>query len=68
VRVRARARARGGEPGTLRGEFECSAFGIVPGTQVRLIERKPSIVLACGQTSIAVEDEIGREIYVRPAV
>ena len=45
-----------------------AAFGIVPGSQVRLIERKPSIVLACGQTSIAVEDEIGREIYVRPAI
>jgi DtxR family transcriptional regulator, Mn-dependent transcriptional regulator len=45
-----------------------AAFGVVPGSLVRLIERKPSVVLACGQTSIAVEDEIGREIYVRPAV
>lgn len=45
-----------------------AAFGVVPGSQVRLIERKPSVVLACGQTSLAVEDEIGREIYVRPAV
>jgi DtxR family Mn-dependent transcriptional regulator len=43
-----------------------AAFGVVPGSHVRLIERKPSVVLACGQTSIAVEDEIGREIYVRP--
>lgn len=43
-----------------------AAFGVVPGTNVRLIERKPSVVFACGQTSIAVEDEIGREIYVRP--
>lgn len=45
-----------------------AAFGVVPGSQIRLIERKPSVVMACGQTSIAVEDEIGREIYVRPAV
>lgn len=45
-----------------------AAFGVVPGSKVRLVERKPSVVLACGQTSIAVEDEIGREIYVRPAV
>jgi DtxR family transcriptional regulator, Mn-dependent transcriptional regulator len=45
-----------------------AAFGLVPGSQIRLIERKPSVVLACGQTSLAVEDEIGREIYVRPAV
>jgi DtxR family Mn-dependent transcriptional regulator len=43
-----------------------AAFGVVPGSQVRLIGRKPSVVLGCGQTSIAVEDEIGREIYVRP--
>jgi DtxR family transcriptional regulator, Mn-dependent transcriptional regulator len=43
-----------------------AAFGVVPGSEVRLIERLPSVVLACGQTSIAVEDEIGREIYVRP--
>ncbi len=43
-----------------------AAFGVVPGSDVRLIERRPSVVLACGQTSIAVEDEIGREIYVRP--
>lgn len=45
-----------------------AAFGVVPGSVVRLVERKPSVVLACGQTSIAVEDEIGREIYVRPAL
>ena len=45
-----------------------AAFGVVPGSQVRLVERKPSVVLACGHTSIAVEDEIGREIYVRPTV
>jgi DtxR family Mn-dependent transcriptional regulator len=44
-----------------------AAFGVVPGSQVRLVERKPSVVLACGQTSLAVEDEIGREIYVRPS-
>ena len=43
-----------------------AAYGIVPGSQVRLIARRPSVVLACGQTSIAVEDEIGREVFVRP--
>ncbi|HUP46382.1 MAG TPA: metal-dependent transcriptional regulator [Thermoanaerobaculia bacterium] len=43
-----------------------ASFGVVPGTTLRLIERKPSVVFSCGHTSIAVEDEIGREIYVRP--
>jgi len=42
-----------------------AAFGVVPGSQLRLIEKKPSVVFACGQTSIAVEEESGREIYVR---
>lgn len=45
-----------------------AAFGVVPGSEVRLVERKPSVVLSCGHTSLAVEDEIGREIYVRPTV
>jgi DtxR family Mn-dependent transcriptional regulator len=44
-----------------------ASFGVVPGSVLRLLERKPSVVMACGPTSIAVEDEIGREIYVRPA-
>ena len=42
-----------------------SALGIVPGTEVRLVQKKPSIVITCGQTSIAIEDEIARGIYVR---
>jgi DtxR family transcriptional regulator, Mn-dependent transcriptional regulator len=43
-----------------------ASFGVVPGTNIRLVERKPSVVFSCGHTSIAVEDEIGQEIYVRP--
>ncbi len=43
-----------------------AAFGVVPGSVVKLIERKPSVVMSCGPTSIAIEDEIGREIFVRP--
>ncbi len=42
-----------------------ASFGVVPGSQVKLVERKPSVVLSCGNTSLAVEDEIAREIYVR---
>jgi DtxR family transcriptional regulator, Mn-dependent transcriptional regulator len=43
-----------------------AAFGVVPGSHVRLIERKPSVVFSCGHTSIAIEDDIGCEIYVKP--
>jgi len=42
-----------------------AAFGLVPGSQIRLVSRRPAVVLQCGATSIAVEEEIGREIYVR---
>ncbi len=42
-----------------------ASYGIVPGTEVRLIARRPSVVLACGSACVALEDDIGREIYVK---
>lgn len=41
-----------------------ASYGIVPGTEVRLISRRPAVVLACGSASVAIEDDIAREIYV----
>lgn len=52
-------------PKTLARLQKLAAFGIVPGSEIRLIARKPSCVIGCGATSIALEDEIGREIFVR---
>lgn len=52
-------------PKTLARLQKLAAFGIVPGSEIRLVAKKPSCVIACGETSIALEDEIGREIYVR---
>lgn len=43
-----------------------ATLGVIPGTEVRLLQRKPSIVIGCGETSIALEEEIAHEIYVRP--
>lgn len=43
-----------------------ATLGVIPGTDVRLLQRKPSIVIGCGETSIALEEEIAHEIYVRP--
>jgi DtxR family Mn-dependent transcriptional regulator len=54
-------------PKTLARIDRLSAFGIVPGSEIRLIARNPSCVVACGASSIALDDEIGREIYVRTA-
>jgi DtxR family Mn-dependent transcriptional regulator len=52
-------------PKTLARLEKLAAFGIVPGSEIRLVAKKPSCVIATGATSIALEDEIGREIYVR---
>ncbi len=41
-----------------------ASYGIVPGSEVRLVSRQPAVVLECGSASVALEDEIAREIYV----
>jgi DtxR family Mn-dependent transcriptional regulator len=42
-----------------------SAFGIVPGSVVRLHQKSPSYVLEVGQTTLALDREIVDEIYVK---
>ena len=42
-----------------------ASYGIATGSEVRLLARKPAVVLACGSASVAVEDDVAREIYVR---
>ena len=42
-----------------------ASFGISAGSEVRLLARRPAVVLACGSSSVALDDEVGREIYVR---
>jgi len=41
-----------------------ASYGIVPGSEVRLVSRRPAVVLECGTTSVALEDEIAQQIYV----
>ena len=41
-----------------------ATFGIIAGSEVTLTARKPSCVISCGGTSVAVDDEIGTDIYV----
>lgn len=54
-------------PGSGSRTARLAAYGIVAGTELRLIARKPTVVLESGATTIAVEPEIGREIFVRAA-
>jgi Fe2+ transport system protein FeoA len=41
-----------------------AAYGIVEGTRLTLVARRPTVVLECGATTLAVEPEIGRAIFV----
>lgn len=42
-----------------------ASYGIIPGSEVRLVAKRPTVVLACGSATVALENEIGREIFVR---
>jgi len=41
------------------------SYGVVPGSLVRLRQRRPSLVLELGSTSLALDADVAREIYVR---
>lgn len=42
-----------------------SAFGLIPGSVVKLMQKRPSYVLEIGETTLALDEHIGREIYVK---
>ena len=42
-----------------------ASYGIAAGSEVRLVARRPAVVLACGSSSIAIEDDVARDVYVR---
>ncbi len=42
-----------------------SALGLIPGSVVRLTQRHPSYVLEIGETTLALDEDIVREIYVK---
>ncbi|MCH7859164.1 MAG: ferrous iron transport protein A, partial [Candidatus Marinimicrobia bacterium] len=44
-----------------------AAFGINPGVEIRLHQRKPAFVVRLGETELALDQEIADEIYVRPS-
>ncbi|MFO0752834.1 MAG: metal-dependent transcriptional regulator [Thermodesulfovibrionales bacterium] len=45
-----------------------SSIGIIPGTTIRLLQRKPSVVLQVDETTIAIDPELAGEIFVKKAV
>jgi Fe2+ transport system protein FeoA len=42
-----------------------AVFGLVPGSEVRLIQRHPSFVLRIGETVLALDGEVAGDIVVR---
>ena len=44
-----------------------ATLGIAPGSTIRLLQKKPAVVIRCGETAVALEETIAREIYVRKA-
>ncbi len=42
-----------------------SQLGIAPGSTVRLLQRRPTYIVQAGETEVALEPEIAREIFVK---
>lgn len=43
-----------------------AVYGLVPGTRILLQQKRPSFVVRVGETELALEAEIAREIFVKP--
>lgn len=44
-----------------------ATLGILPGSKVILLQRRPAYVLRVDETQLALDEDIVREVYVRPA-
>ncbi len=52
-------------PGSHSRLDRLSAMGVVPGSVVKLHQKRPSYVIQLGETTIAVDKDITREIFVK---
>jgi len=43
-----------------------SVLGIVPGTDIHLKQRHPSVVVEVGETTLALDRDVARDIFVKP--
>ncbi len=44
-----------------------TVFGVVPGASVTIVQQQPACVIKVGETELALDREIAREILVEPA-
>lgn len=50
----------------VKGRLErLSSLGLIPGSRVRLAQKRPSYVVDIGETTVAIDEEIAKEIYVK---
>ncbi len=42
-----------------------SALGLIPGSVIKLTQKRPSYVLSIGETTLALDEDVVREIYVK---
>jgi DtxR family transcriptional regulator, Mn-dependent transcriptional regulator len=50
----------------VKGRLErLSSLGLIPGSRVRLAQKRPSYVVEIGETTVAIDEEIAKEIYVK---
>ncbi len=39
-------------------------FGIIPGSEIKVHQKNPAFVLQCGNTQVAMEEDVAKEVYV----
>lgn len=44
-----------------------AVLGILPGSEIRIHQKRPAYVIRIGETDVALDDEIVRDIYVKEA-
>ena len=49
-----------------RRSNQLAVFGVIPGAEVELLQRRPAFVLKVGETELALDPEIAAEIVVEP--
>jgi DtxR family Mn-dependent transcriptional regulator len=55
-------------PGAQKRLERLMSLGIMPGARVRLLQKNPSVVMKVDETTVALEAEIAKEIYIKPDV
>jgi Fe2+ transport system protein FeoA len=45
-----------------------TSLGVVTGRPVKLVQKKPSFIVKVDENSVAFDESIAREIFVRPAL